>query len=88
MSAKKKKKKISIKEFSKRIMLLIIIISLIDIQICIFMRETEIANTFIISVIAEFGIYSVKAFFGKKEKEHNKLEQQIIDLKKENRNEL
>ena len=88
---KAKKKKKTVKEFSKCLVIFILSVTLIDLQICIFLGSENVAKTLIISIIAEFSVYAAKAFFGKKEEEDNKLTQMLydsIDISEENRNNL
>lgn len=69
--------------FSKKLVTVVMTISLIDLQIpfvLAFLGRTEIAETLAISIVTEIvGVvitYSVKAFFETKEEEKNKLERE------------
>lgn len=61
--------------FSKKATTLILIVALIDLQICIFLNRETIAVTLITEIIGVFLVYSVKAYFGKKQEEKTRLEE-------------
>jgi hypothetical protein len=75
--AKRKSKK----ETSKKLAIFILVISIIDIQLCIFATyfnheiPTEIAVALITEVVAVVITYCLKAYFGKKAEEKTRLEQ-------------
>lgn len=76
---KSTKRKLKRMEYSKRMTTVILTVALIDIQltyVLAFMGR-EIAETLSITLVTEvvavFGGYLIKAFFGKKEEEKNKL---------------
>ncbi|MBQ0114007.1 MAG: hypothetical protein KBT03_12830 [Bacteroidales bacterium] len=73
-------------QFSKILVLIILIISLIDMQIpfiLAFLGRSEIAETLAITIVTEiigvFAVYSIKAFLETKEEEKNKMEAQKIN---------
>lgn len=79
----KKKQKLT---FSKKIVIAVIIVALIDIQfpfILAFLGKEEIAQTLAISIVTEIiGVvitYSVKAFFETREEEKVKLERDKME---------
>lgn len=72
--------------FSKWIVMIILIISLIDMQIpfiLAFMGKEQIADTLAITIVTEvvavFAVYSVKAFFETKEQEKNRIKERELD---------
>lgn len=73
MDRKKKKRKTKI-EYSKKWVAIILIVTLIDINLCIILDRMEtLAVALITEIVAVFGGYMVKAFLGKKAEEENKL---------------
>lgn len=75
----KKHKPKTKRETSKKLAIIILAVALIDIQLCIlatyFNHEipTEIAVAFITEIVAIFLTYCLKAYFGKKAEEENRL---------------
>ena len=84
--AKKRKKKVTKKETSKKLATLILIVALVDIQLCIlatyFNREipTEIAVALITEIVAVFLTYCLKAYFGKKAEEEIRMYEEHTDF--------
>ena len=74
-----KKKKSNKKEHSKIVATIIVMVALIDVQLCIlstFLEKeipTEIAVSLIVEIIGVYLTYCVKAHFGKKEEEKTRL---------------
>lgn len=81
----KKRTRITKKETSKKLAIAILIVALVDIQFCVlatyFNREipTEIAVAFITEIVAVFLTYCLKAYFGKKAEEENKLREREFE---------
>lgn len=69
--------------YSKRIVSIILTIALIDLQVCIFFNRETIAVALITEIIGVLLVYSVKAYFGKKQEEANKILEKQIDAEKE-----
>ena len=62
--------------FSKRVTMTILIVALIDIQICIFKELETLAISFITEIVAVVLTYSIKAFYGKREAERTRLQEE------------
>lgn len=62
--------------FSKRVTMIILIVALIDIQICIFKGLETLAISFITEIVAVVLTYSIKAFYGKREAERTRLQEE------------
>lgn len=62
--------------FSKRVTMVILIVALIDIQICIFKGLETLAISFITEIVAVVLTYSIKAFYGKREAERTRLQEE------------
>lgn len=83
------------KTFTKKWMQIILTVALVDIQltyVLALLDKVAIAETLAIALVTEvvgtmLG-YMAKSFFENKESERHKLDQQIIDIKKENSNDL
>lgn len=61
--------------FSKRATMVILFVALLDLQICIFKNLETIAVTLITEIIGVFLVYSIKAYYGKREEERTRLEE-------------
>ena len=70
-----KKKRISKMTFSKWAVIIIGAVALIDLNICIFLGQEAIAISLITEIIGVFLTYSIKAYYGKKNEEENKLKE-------------
>lgn len=62
--------------YFKRLTAIILTVSLIDLQICIFKELETLAIAFITNIIAVAFIYSIKAFLGKREEERVRLQEE------------
>ena len=62
--------------FSKRVTMIILIVALIDLQICIFRNLETLAISIITEIIAVVLTYSIKAFYGKREAERTRLQEE------------
>ena len=69
--------------YSKRVVSIILTIALIDLQVCIFFNRETIAVVLITEIIGVLLVYSVKAYFGKKQEEANKILEKQIEAEKE-----
>lgn len=77
-------------EFSKRIMRVILIQAIIDIQltyVLAFLGKENIAETLAITIVTEiigsFATYAFRAHFGKKNEEIMKFERERLDMEEE-----
>ena len=61
--------------FSKRATMVILFVALLDLQICILKNLETIAVTLITEIIGVFLVYSIKAYYGKREEERTRLEE-------------
>lgn len=62
--------------FSKRVTMIILIVALIDLQICIFKSLETLAISIITEIVAVVLTYSIKAFYGKREAERTRLQEE------------
>lgn len=62
--------------FSKRVTMIILIVALIDLQICIFRNLETLAISIITEIVAVVLTYSIKAFYGKREEERTRLQEE------------
>lgn len=62
--------------FSKRVTMTILIVALIDLQICIFRNLETLAISIITEIVAVVLTYSIKAFYGKREAERTRLQEE------------
>lgn len=62
--------------FSKRVVTIILVTALIDLQICIFRNLETLAISIITEIIAVVLTYSIKAFYGKREEERTRLQEE------------
>ena len=62
--------------FSKRVTMTILIVALIDLQICIFKGLETLAISIITEIVAVVLTYSIKAFYGKREEERTRLQEE------------
>ena len=62
--------------FSKRVTMTILIVALIDLQICIFRNMETLAISIITEIVAVVLTYSIKAFYGKREAERTRLQEE------------
>ena len=62
--------------FSKRVTMTILIVALIDLQICIFKNLETLAISIITEIVAVVLTYSIKAFYGKREAERTRLQEE------------
>ena len=62
--------------FSKRVVMVILITALIDLQICIFKNLETLAISIITEIVAVVLTYSIKAFYGKREEERTRLQEE------------
>lgn len=62
--------------FSKRVVMVILITALIDLQICIFRNLETLAISIITEIVAVVLTYSIKAFYGKREAERTRLQEE------------
>lgn len=62
--------------FSKRVTMIILIVALIDLQICIFRNLETLAISIITEIVAVVLTYSIKAFYGKREAERTRLQEE------------
>ena len=71
---KKKRRRKNKTEYSKRWVAIIMIVTLLDINLCIILDRMEsLAIALATEVVAVFGGYMVKAYLGKRNEEKNKL---------------
>lgn len=61
--------------FSKRVVTIILVTALIDLQICIFRNLETLAISIITEIVAVVLTYSIKAFYGKREAERTRLQE-------------
>ena len=69
--------------FSKRVTMVILIVALIDIQICIFKGLETLAISFITEIVAVVLTYSIKAFYGKREAERTRLQEEQANYERD-----
>ena len=62
--------------FSKRVVTIILVTALIDLQICIFRNMETLAISIITEIVAVVLTYSIKAFYGKREAERTRLQEE------------
>lgn len=62
--------------FSKRVTMIILVVALIDLQICIFRNLETLAISIITEIVAVVLTYSIKAFYGKREAERTRLQEE------------
>lgn len=62
--------------FSKRVVTVILVTALIDLQICIFRNLETLAISIITEIVAVVLTYSIKAFYGKREAERTRLQEE------------
>ena len=62
--------------FSKRVVMTILIIALLDLQICIFKELETLAISIITEIVAVVLTYSIKSFYGKREEERTRLQEE------------
>ena len=62
--------------FSKRVVMVILITALIDLQICIFRNLETLAISIITEIVAVVLTYSIKSFYGKREEERTRLQEE------------
>ena len=62
--------------FSKRVVTIILVTALIDLQICIFRHMETLAISIITEIVAVVLTYSIKAFYGKREAERTRLQEE------------
>ena len=62
--------------FSKRVVTIILATALIDLQICIFRNLETLAISIITEIVAVVLTYSIKAFYGKREAERTRLQEE------------
>lgn len=62
--------------FSKRVVTIILVTALIDLQICIFRNLETLAISIITEIVAVVLTYSIKAFYGKREAERTRLQEE------------
>lgn len=90
MKKKRAPKKITKKEYSKRITTLILVVALVDIQLTYILAflGKEIAETLAVTLVTEvvavFGTYCIKAYFGKRNEERIRLEESQQDFEQLN----
>lgn len=81
---KKKRKKKTVKEFSKIWVTIILVVTLFDLNVLIILDRMEtLAVTMVTEVAAVFGGYMIKAYLGKKNEEALKHEDSCIEEDKE-----
>ena len=61
--------------FSKRVVTIILVTALIDLQICIFRNLETLAISIITEIVAVVITFSIKAFYGKREAERTRLQE-------------
>lgn len=76
---KKRRKRTSRLTFSKWAVIIIGAVALIDLNICIFLGQEAIAISLITEIIGVFLTYSIKAYYGKKNEEENKLREKEFE---------
>lgn len=72
---RRKKVKLTKMTFSKWAVMVIIIVAIIDLNICIFLNREAIAISLITEIIGVFMTYAIKAYYGKKNAEENRLKE-------------
>ena len=70
---KKRRRKKTVREFSKIWVCIILTVLLIDFQILIFMNQETLAVAVVTEIFGVFGGYMIKAYLGKRNEEENKL---------------
>lgn len=78
MSKKKKNLKKERITFSKWAVIVIGIVALADLNICIYLDREAIAISLITEIVGVFLVYSIKAYYGKKNEEENKLKEKEL----------
>lgn len=79
-SVKRKKRKLTKQEFSKRWLIIIMAALIFSLLFCVFTnRMTEVCVEIVKAISAVFGFYLIKAFFGKFFEEKNKLLHEIAE---------
>lgn len=69
--------------FSKRVTMIILIVALIDLQICIFRNLETLAISIITEIVAVVLTYSIKAFYGKREAERTRLQEEQANYERD-----
>lgn len=69
--------------FSKRVVTIILVTALIDLQICIFRNLETLAISIITEIVAVVLTYSIKAFYGKREAERTRLQEEQAQYDKD-----
>lgn len=72
---RRKKIRLTKMTFSKWAVMIIIIVAIIDLNICIFLNREAIAISLITEIIGVFMTYAIKAYYGKKNQEENRLKE-------------
>ena len=78
-----KKKRFSKMTFSKRIVIFILLASVVDLQLCIFNVLETLGISLITEILGVVLIYSVKAYYGKKEEEKTRLKEEQADYERD-----
>lgn len=78
-----KKKRVTKMTFSKRVVLFILLIAVVDLQICIFRGLETVAISIITEIVAIILTYSVKAFYGKREAERTRLQEEQANYERD-----
>lgn len=65
--------------FSKWAMIVIVFVAIVDLNICIFLGQEAIAISLITEIIGVFLTYCIKAYYGKRNEEENKLRKEMND---------
>ena len=65
--------------FSKWAMIILVFVAIVDLNICIFLGQEAIAISLITEIIGVFLTYCIKAYYGKRNEEENKLRRELED---------
>ena len=71
----KKRRKRTVREFSKIWVCILLTVLLVDFQILIFMNQETLAIAVVTEIFGVFGGYMIKAYLGKRNEEENKLKE-------------
>ena len=71
----KKRRRRTVREFSKIWVCILLTVLLVDFQILIFMNQETLAIAVVTEIFGVFGGYMIKAYLGKRNEEENKLKE-------------
>lgn len=78
-----KKKRTTKMTFSKRIVIFILLVAVVDLQLCIFKGLETLGISLITEILGVVLIYSVKAYYGKREEERTRLKEEQAEYERD-----